>query len=490
MRSLDHQRVLLVHPLGYSTGNADQDISRTANIMPPIGLCSISSYLASKGVSSDIVDLNAIPDSTDHIRYILNTDRPAYIGFSCTTASFFDGVMLAQFAKSVLPEVSVIFGGVHVSSLGDEMIRKHTVIDYIVMGEGEETLSELIESRGEAKKVPGLIYRDQVSGEIVSTGRRPQTLDLDMLPFPAYEKLEGYPHRYTLPIFNYPKSPNTSALTSRGCLYSCSYCDRSVFQKSYRYNSAGYIYDHMRYLRQRFGIRHINFYDDQFTLNTQRIDELTDMLINKPLGMTFNCAARAEHLNEMLLQRLKTAGCWMIGLGIETGDHELLCSLNRKANMDLLAECVHLIKNAGIRVKGLLMMGLPGETEESVEKTKKFLFSLPVDDFNLTKFTPFPGAPVYKKIREFGEFNEDWPRMDCMHFLFIPKGFSLKRLEELYMSFYTYHFKRPRVLLGYFAMLWRSPDSWKRFILNFFSFIRFAYSGKRFSGEKKGIPAE
>lgn len=481
MKALDYKRILLIHPLGYSAAEAKGDISRMANIMPPLGLCSIASYLARHGIESDIVDFNAWPDSADRVRRILTRDRPAYIGFSCTTPSFLDGIRLAGIAKNVLPEAKVIFGGVHVSSLGLKMIKKYKVIDYIVVGEGEETLTELMKSKGDFKIIPGLIYRDKASGEIISTGRRSQTLELDALPYPAYEKLAGYPQRYTLPIFNYPRSPNTSALSSRGCPYSCSYCDRSVFQKSYRFNSAAYIYDHMRYLRDRFRIRHVNFYDDQFTFNLQRIQDLTDMLTQQPLGMTFNCAVRADHVNTDLLQRLKQAGCWMISLGIETGDQDLLSSLNRKVDLDKLAGRVRLIKEAGIRVKGLLMMGLPGETEESIEKTRQFLFSLPVDDFNLTKFTPFPGAPVYENIHDWGEFQEDWPLMDCMHFLFIPTGFTRQRLEELHISFYRQHFQRPRILWDYVSMLWRSPDSWRRFILNLGSFVRFARSGKRFS---------
>jgi anaerobic magnesium-protoporphyrin IX monomethyl ester cyclase len=482
MKKLDYKKILLVHPLGYGEKGAGQDISRTANIMPPLGLCSISAYLAKQDFESEIVDFNAWPDSIERMRSILAHDLPAYVGFSCTTSSFLDGIRLAQFAKSVLPEVNVIFGGVHVSFLGREMMQKHAVIDYVVVGEGEETLAMLMKHKGDPENITGLICRDQAIDRMVDTGRRPQTLDLDQLPYPAYEKLKGYPERYSLPIFNYPRAPSTSAISSRGCPYSCSYCDRSVFQKSYRFNSAGYVYNHMRHLNQRFGIRHINFYDDQFTFNLKRIEKLTDMLSENPLGMTFNCAVRAEHVNSDLLKRLKIAGCWMISLGIETGDQNLLHSLNRKVNLNMLAQRVRLIKKAGIRVKGLLMIGLPGETEESIQRTRDFLFSLPVDDFNLTKFTPFPGAPVYKNIHNYGEFNEDWSRMDCMHFLFIPFGFTRKRLEELHVSFYRQHFKRPRVLLDYAAMLWRSPDSWRRFIINFGSFIRFARSGKRFSG--------
>lgn len=481
MPRLDHNRILLIHPLGYGAGDALRDISRTANIMPPLGLAGLASYLARQGIEADIVDFFACPDSRRRMRDLLLQNRPAFVGFSCTTSSFLDGVRLAREAKAVLPDVRVVFGGVHVSALRERMMLEHPVVDYIVVGEGEQTLAELMQGSGKPVSVQGLIYREAATGDVVFTGRREQALNLDALPYPAYEKLPGYPHGYTLPIFNYPSIPNTTALTSRGCPYACSYCDRSVFEKSYRFNSARYIYEHMRYLKGRFGIRHINFYDDQFTFHLQRIEQLADMLADRPLGMTFNCAVRGEHVTQSLLGRLKAAGCWMISLGIETGDQGLLHALNRKVNLEKLADRVRLIKKASIRVKGLLMLGIPGETEESVEKTRQFLFSLPIDDFNLTKFTPFPGAPITAGIREHGAFDDDWERMDCMHFLFIPHGFTRERLEELHVSFYRQHFQRPRVLFDYATMLWRSPDSWRRFLGNIGSFVRFARNRDRFA---------
>ena len=202
-------------------------------------------------------------------------------------------------------------------------------------------------------------------------------------------------------------------------------------------------------------------------------------MLEKPLGMTFNCAVRAEHVDPALLALMKRAGCWMISLGIETGDEELLAQHRQRANVNLLAQTVRAIAAAGIRTKGLLMMGLPGETEASIRRSMDYVFSLPLDDFNLSKFTPFPGAPLYETIRELGEFDENWEKMDCMNFQFVPRGMTQERLEELFILFYQTHFKRPRVILGYLAMLWKSPDSWRRFLANFGTFLSFTRSNRR-----------
>ncbi len=384
-------------------------------------------------------------------------------------------------AKNILPGIKTVFGGPHVSALKTKILTDFAEVDFAVAGEGEETLAELLACNGEIDQVSltqGIIYRDR-EGYPHFSGYRAKGMDLDSLPFPAYEKLDGYPHAYKLPIFNYPRVPNSSCISSRGCPYACSYCDRSVFGSSFRYNSAEYLYEHLKYLNDRFHVRHINFYDDQFTFNRKRVEAFTRLMIDNPLGMTFNCAVRAEHIDLDLALLMKQAGCWMISLGIETGDEDLLAQHRKNPNLEMLAEKIRLIKKAGIRVKGLLMMGLPGESESSIRKSMDYVFSLPIDDINVSKFTPFPGTPLYEKAHELGTFEEDWEKMDCMHFLFVPKGMTGELLEKLFVRFYRKHFMRPKMLLGYIAMLWRSPDSWMRFVGHLGDFLRFARSNKR-----------
>lgn len=477
---LNYDRILLVHPLGYRVASAARDISRIANIMPPLGLASMAACLSQRGIEADIVDCYARPDSDRLIRDHLLAFRPAFIGLSCTTSGFLDGVRIAELARQALPGIRTVFGGPHVSALREKLFSRFPAMDIAVVGEGEEALAELIRTGGDAPDgIKGIIHRDGAAGAPRFTGYRDKGIALDSLPFPAYEKLPGYPGSYKLPIFNYPRVPNSSCIGSRGCPYSCTYCDRSVFRRSFRYNSAEYLYEHLRYLNERFGIRHINFYDDQFTFNRKRVEAFTGMLIDRPLGMTFNCAVRAEHVDRELLRRMKAAGCWMVSLGIETGDPELLSQHRQNADLDKLAETIHMVKAAKLRTKGLLMMGLPGETEESIRRSMDYVFSLPIDDFNLTKFTPFPGSPIYETIRELGEFDEDWEKMDCMNFQFVTRGMTADRLEELYKEFHVRHYKRAKVLLGYVAMLWRSPDSWFRFARNAADFVRFTRVNRR-----------
>lgn len=480
MSCLDRRRVLLVHPLGYRAAAAGGDISRLANLLPPLGLASLAAWVEKHGFVADIIDCFARPDADAAIAAYVQEQRPGLVGFSCTTSSFLDGVRIAAWLKELQPGLRTVFGGPHVSALKTAILERFAAIDYVVVGEGEETLRELLESGGEAPAtIPGLAYRDG-AGQALFNGYRGQTLALDDLPFPAYHKLDGYPSAYRLPIFDYPTAPNGTCISSRGCPYACSYCDRSVFGRSFRYNSAAYIHEHLRLLRQSYGIRHVIFYDDNFTVNRARLVELCELLQRRPLGLTFNCAARAEHLDGELLRLLKGAGCWMISLGVETGDAALLSQHRQKADLRTVSEALALIKKAGIRTKALLMMGLPGETEASIQKSKEFVFANPIDTFNLAKFTPFPGSPAYESIREHGEFDEDWEKMDCLHFQFVPRGLTRARMEELYRAFYRDHFRRPSVLLGYMAMAWRSPDSTRRFLGNLGKFVRFTQTTERY----------
>ena len=469
--------VLLIHPLGANWIKGEKDFSRVANLMVPIGLCNLAAWLDKFGHDSVLYDCYAHFDENESLYEGVRENQPDFIGISTTASSFLDGVQIAERVKEILPDVKIIFGGVHISALREKLLEDYPVIDFGVVGEGEQTLLELIESDDKnLNLIEGLLYRSD--GIVVFNGFRTNLVKMDELPYPAYDKLEGYPNNYLLPIFSYPKAPNTTIITSRGCPFSCSYCDRSVFRKSYRYNSPDYMLNYMHYLRKNYNIKHVNIYDDTFVLNKKRIIEFCEKKINSRLKMTFNCAARAEQIDADLLKLMKKAGCWMISIGMETGDPELLkkhrsylSGTKPEDALDNIKKKCFLIKKAQIRVKGLFMMGLPGETEKSIDRCMEYVFSLPLDEFNLAKFTPFPGSPLYENIQEYGEFDENWKLMNALNFVFVTAGFTRERLEERYKEFYRKYFSRPSILMNYLSMLWKSPDSWIRFIRDLPAFL-------------------
>ena len=431
-------RIVLVHPAGYNWVPGKKDITPTANRMAPNGLLSIAAYLSLHGHQVFIHDCLG-PQAPRRVRAHIDkimSHKPEMVGFSTTTSGFLDGYTIAAQIKAKEPQVVTVFGGVHVSALGADLLKRFEAIDYLCIGEGEVTLNELADGRSPAT-INGLAWRR--NGRVVTNAVRDHLPDLDRLPFPAYDKLIGFPKGYHLPLFSYVYSPGGTMITSRGCPYQCSYCDRSVFKRGYRYNSAEYIYEHMRYLKTRFGIRHIIFYDDLFTLHQDRIDELCHRLTARPLGMQFNCAVRVGHCDNDLLRMLKSAGCLQVSLGIETGDPDLMQTHKPGVYLDQVGDTVKRIQACGLRAKGLFMMGLPGETETSIRRTSDFALSLGLDDMNMSKFTPFHGAPLWTQIHEKGQLEEDWRQMNCLNFVFVPNTIESKQKLEF---LYNWHVKR------------------------------------------------
>jgi len=426
------KRVVLVHPRGFNWFPGKRDITDIANRMVPQGLLSIAAYLLEQGHDVFVYDClgpDAPFDLQKQAQAVL-AYQPQIVGFSTTTSSFSDAADLARKIKEQSPDIITVCGGVHVSALEGRLLQDYPAFDFLAAGEGELTMAELA-AGGEPAAIKGLIWRK--GKEVVANEPRPKIPDLDSLPFPAYVKLKGFPGDYHLPLFSYINTPGATMITSRGCMYQCSYCDRSVFKKGFRYNSALYIYEHMKYLREKFGVRHINIYDDLFTANRQRIVELCEKLSSYPLGINFNCAVRVGYTDDDLLKMLKDAGCLMVSLGIESADPQMLARHKAGVSLDEVRDTIRRIQAQGLRAKGLFMMGLPGETEESIHQTSDFIISLGLDDMNMAKFTPFPGAPLWTTIREEGTFNEDWRLMNCLNFVFVPKGIASKeRLDQLY----------------------------------------------------------
>lgn len=431
-------KIVLVHPAGSNWLPGNKDVAAVANRMAPLGLLSIAAYLEKDGCDVAVIDClgpGAKSGTLATVRQILNHD-PDIVGFSATTSGFLDGYDLAAGIKAVRPQIRTIFGGVHISALGGVLLEQFRHIDYLAMGEGEVTLSQLASGR-HPRDISGLAWRND--SQVVTNPQREHLHNLDDLPFPAYEKLVGFPKGYRLPLFSYTMTPGATMVTSRGCPFQCSYCDRSVFKQGYRFNSADYIYDHMKYLRSRFGIRHLNVYDDLFTLNRRRIVRLCRLLMEKPLGIQFNCAVRVGNADDDLLNILQRAGCLMVSLGIESGEPDLLELHKPGVCLGEVRDTVKRIKAAGLRVKGLFMMGLPGDTPASIQKTSDFVMSLGLDDMNMSKFTPFHGAPAWKTIVDEGTFEENWRLMNCLNFVFIPSGVDSKEtLDQLYNT----HVKR------------------------------------------------
>jgi radical SAM superfamily enzyme YgiQ (UPF0313 family) len=164
-------------------------------------------------------------------------------------------------------------------------------------------------------------------------------------------------------------------------------------------------------------------------------------------------------VDQELLELLKGSGCWQVNFGIESGDPEILKKHRKFYGLDEVGQKLLMVKKAGMRVKGLFMVGLPGENEAAIRRTIDYALSLPLDEINVTKFTPFPGAPVYATIRDFGEFDENWELMNCINTVFVPTGMTKAQIDGLYDEFIRRFYHRSHINRGYAKMLWKSPHS-------------------------------
>ncbi len=464
-------KILLINPFASNWIEGLRDDTESAVRLAPMGILFVASYLMEKGFDVDIYNCCGRADrgTSGLINKVISLN-PDIVGFTSTTSSFPGAYHLVTEIRKVLPEVKIVFGGVHVSAVREKILEKFPLIDYLVTGEGEMAMTELAEGK-DPGTIQGMISRGAQG--IRSCGFRSELCELDDLPFPAYSKLEGFPKFFAPPLFNYPRAPSATIISSRGCPYQCSYCDRSVFRRSFRFNSAQYLYEQMALLNKDFGVRHIFFYDDLFTFNRERVEEFCGLLRKRPLHMTFNCAVRVGHADDALLQTLKAAGGWMVSIGMESGDQELLDRHKANVTLPQIRDTVRRIQKNGMRAKGLFMMGLPGETEQTIKKTSDFIEELRLDDMNMTKFTPFPGSPAYKTIHEEGTFDEKWELMNCMNFVFVPTGIESKeKMEKLHRQaikrFYTGH----NWMKKFWPLMFKCPDSTFRIIKSLPTFLR------------------
>lgn len=440
-------RITLVHPAGFNFVPGQPDLAVLANRMAPLGILQLAAWLQQHGhptVVHDCLGPRAPHGLGANVEQILATN-PELVGFSATTCGFMEAADLAAAIKARRPEITIVVGNVHATSIGAPLLCHFPEIDALGIGEGEGVMLDLAEGRA-WRDIPNLVFRE---GESVRTNpRRPRINDLDTLPFPAYDALAGFPQGYHLPLFAYEKRWGASMVTSRGCPYSCSFCDRTVFEHLHRFNSAAYIYEHLQYLRDHYGVQHVNIYDDLFTANWPRIHELCERLIARPLGVQFNCAIRAGHTSPEMLALLKRAGAFMVSLGIESADPDMMARHKAGVTLDAVRDTVAKIHAAGLRAKGLFIFGLPGETPATVRLTSDFILSLDLDDMNMTKFSPLHGAPIWDDCSSgvAGDFEEDWRLMNCLNFVFRPRAFADREQMD---ALYNWHVRRFYDSAGY-----------------------------------------
>jgi anaerobic magnesium-protoporphyrin IX monomethyl ester cyclase len=220
--------------------------------------------------------------------------------------------------------------------------------------------------------------------------------------------------------------------------------------------SAGYIMNMLNHLKKAYGIREFMVYDDNFVMYRQNLKRLLDMLIDEKIDMTWVCNARVDMVNEEVLNLMAHAGCWQISYGIETGNQDIMDRLGKKITKERVHKAIELTRKAGIRTVGYFMVGNFGETQETIDETIKFACDLGLDDFRMSFFTPLPGTRAYSEAEKFGEFENDWGKMNLFSPVFIPHGMTKQQLIDSQKIAIRKFFFRPRAVWSYLKMV-RNP---------------------------------
>jgi radical SAM superfamily enzyme YgiQ (UPF0313 family) len=428
-------------------------VRHITNRAPSLGLLHLAAQVRLEGYQPAIIESDIEGLDTQQVAERIFQLKPKYVGITLFTVGVWQAADIARKIKHVHPETVIMVGGPHISSMGIETMQRFPEFDIAVIHEGEQVLSELLPLLDEGAQphaVKGILYRAE--GHVLATPKPLIQKNLDELPFPAWDLLPHFPAAYLPAVYDYPRGPVATIAASRGCPFHCKFCDTSTFGAQVRTYSPETVFRMMRYLKDTYGIRHVMFVDDLFVASRVRVLKLCDLLIESGLKMTWSCTARVDTVKPEILSRMREAGCWEISFGLETGSNELLQKMDKAARVEKSEQAVNWTYGAGIRSKGLFMIGYPGETQATIQTTKRFVRRIPLTTMNLTKFTPYPGSPIYRTLYGTNIKDEHWERMNGMNFVWSPENINTDELDRQYQQLLLSFYARPRILAKYLKM--------------------------------------
>jgi radical SAM superfamily enzyme YgiQ (UPF0313 family) len=283
--------------------------------------------------------------------------------------------------------------------------------DIIINGEGEKTFCQLVKEYSRNRRfsksaIAGISFKED--GRIIRSKDRELIGELDGIMFPDYKVL-------TPPIEYYSRGARivgrimAPLLTSRGCPYQCTYCNKSVFGSRFRFRSPDNIIREIEWLGENFGVDQIDILDDNFNLIPARAEEVLEKIVAKKLKLAISChnGLRADRISPSLVQKLKKAGVFKVGLGIETGDPLMLKSIHKNLDLNRVREAVSLLRRQGLTVHGYFIIGLPYDNPLTMQRTIDFAREINPHFCNFATCIPFPGTAVHRRIREEGRFLVD-----------------------------------------------------------------------------------
>jgi len=382
--------------------------SREKMVWPQTALAQLAAMLDDR-YSVDVLDCVALEMNWADFRSYLEERRPRYMVTHATAPTLTNDMYGTFLARSL--GVRTIAIGTHVTPLTRETMEAFPTLDYVIRGEPELTLRELVdtcEAGGDLATVQGLAFRQ--NGEIVINEDRPLIPDLDSLPLPRHDLLPL--DKYRIPMI---KGPYAFVLVNRGCPARCRFCIQKVMWKhTVRTRSVDHIIAEVKLLGS-LGVHNIHFEADLFTYDRDLVIALAKRILDEGLKIRWTCNSRVDMVDPELLGWMKKSGCWMISWGIESGSQAVLRRARKGITIEKIERALHWSKEAGIGNWGYFIIGLPGETEETIEETIRLAKRLPLDIALFHIAVPYPGTDFYDeavangwlRMRRWEDFDMD-----------------------------------------------------------------------------------
>lgn len=397
-------KVVLTHGYFINEDAKEQEIMRP---YIPLGILYISAWLQKHQYDNEIFD--ATFQSFEKQKAFLLAQNPNIIGVYTNLMTKLNVLRLIQFVKSEasLSHTKIVLGGPEVRNHVKNFLTHGT--DYIVLGEGEETMLELVQfldgkTNKTIEEIEGVSFLNEM-GEVVQNKERAKLKELTDLPFPNRSKVN-----LQLYFDAWKQKHGTSAIsinTMRGCPYSCKWCSRAVYGQSYRRRSAKNVVDEIEWIQNTYDVDSIWFVDDVFTVSHKWLKEFKEELQSRNISMPYECITRADRMNEAVILDLKASGCFRVWIGAESGSQKVIDLMDRRVDVNQVRNMIQLSQAHGIQAGTFIMVGYPGETEADIFETVNHLKVSNPDIFTITVAYPIKGTPLYQEVED--RFIEDLP---------------------------------------------------------------------------------
>lgn len=389
-------KISLLYPKWTTNYGLVSHFARKASVWPPLNLAYIAAVAEKDGHEVKIIDGEVEKMSLDKMVEETSNFSPDVIGITATTPFYHIAIDLAKKLKEKI-DIPIVIGGHHITVLKERAFDK--TFDYAFIGEAEKSFPMFLKEYEKNRKVTnvqGMLYRK--GNEIISTGPAEIIRDLDSIPFPARHLLNY--KNYHIGTLKGNKN-FASIMTIRGCPYKCIFCNTDVFGKKIRKHSPERVVEEIKEIKENFGIKHIIFLDDTLTMDKKHISDICDLIEKEKIKITFEGSTRANLVDEALIEKLARNGLIRLSFGLESVDENIRRTMKKRVPLESYDIANKLTNKYCIETLNSCMVGLPGESEETIRKTLAYLRnSREIKQANISIAIPYPGTELYEMAKK------------------------------------------------------------------------------------------